>query len=611
MDVPGAKRLAGTKCARNAAHRESGRGLRRRRDQARRQGARGRGVLRNAVLDRDHGRQLGRPARHRLRLGLDQRRPDGAALHDPALLRRAELLLRRQALSGEARTRSRRQAHRLLRELLARDVPERRARDPDGRHQRSTSRTPRSSRSRRSGPGLKATAKGSIDAFLAAEPVGKAQIDAGVPLRQLPEVAFTYYPSGFVDKSSGLYLRGLRRQGRRDRPGTPGGRHARREISSKWFGRDYVKAAATYDIACGRSRRSNEHATVEPRPARRRSTGRRRAAGRRAAAATRRSRRRRRDTQTVASSGDPSSDKLAQVLARGTLILFTDPAYPPQSLRGQGRQAPDDHEVRREPAHRQPDHGLRRRDGQARGQAARGRAVLRDAVVDRGDGGNWGDRWDLAYGSGAVALDRMDVLYMTQPYYSTPTNFFVPTSSTAKKPEDLSGKRVGACAGCTMEKYLRGTLDAARAEDRDGGEEPDDRDVRHGGAGPRRDGQGQARRVPLLRAGRLRRDQERRRAEDDRRRPRTTRTRPATSTRSPASPWRRSSSGSTRSCRACHADGTLKALSIKYFGKDYATKAGAVRPRIDRSDGEVRRDARSRSDLTPAGVRFRAPGIAG
>ena len=39
------------------------------------------------------------------------------------------------------------------------------------------------------------------------------------------------------------------------------------------------------------------------------------------------------DTQTVASSGDPSSDKLAQVLARGTLILFTDPAYPPQSTR--------------------------------------------------------------------------------------------------------------------------------------------------------------------------------------------------------------------------------------------------------------------------------------
>ena len=30
-------------------------------------------------------------------------------------------------------------------------------------------------------------------------------------------------------------------------------------------------------------------------------------------------------------AGDPSTDKLAQILARGTLILSTDPAYPPQS----------------------------------------------------------------------------------------------------------------------------------------------------------------------------------------------------------------------------------------------------------------------------------------
>ena len=131
-------------------------------------------------------------------------------------------------------------------------------------------------------------------------------------------------------------------------------------------------------------------------------------------------------------AGDPSSDKLAQVSARGTLILFTDPAYPPQSFAVKGAKRLR-HQVRREPAHRQPDHGLRRRDRQARGEGARRRAVLRDAVVDRGDRGNWGDRWDLAYGSGAVALDRMDVLYMTQPYYSTPTNFFVPAARRRRR----------------------------------------------------------------------------------------------------------------------------------------------------------------------------------
>jgi polar amino acid transport system substrate-binding protein len=96
-------------------------------------------------------------------------------------------------------------------------------------------------------PGLKATAKGEVDAFLAADPVGKAQIDAGVPLRRLPEVAFVYYPSGFVDKSSGLsstafvvkvneIVQGLQADG------------TLAAKSQKWFGHDYVKAAAAYDI---------------------------------------------------------------------------------------------------------------------------------------------------------------------------------------------------------------------------------------------------------------------------------------------------------------------------------------------------------------------------
>jgi ABC-type amino acid transport substrate-binding protein len=97
-------------------------------------------------------------------------------------------------------------------------------------------------------PGLKATAKGTVDAFLAAEPVGQAQIDDGVELRRLPEVAFTYYPSGFVDKSSGLssaafvakvdeIVQGLQADG------------TLAAKSQKWFGQDFIKAAAAYDIA--------------------------------------------------------------------------------------------------------------------------------------------------------------------------------------------------------------------------------------------------------------------------------------------------------------------------------------------------------------------------
>jgi polar amino acid transport system substrate-binding protein len=164
-------------------------------------------------------------------------------------------------------------------------------------------------------------------------------------------------------------------------------------------------------------------------------------------------------SSTIQPSGDASTDKLAQVLARGTLVLFTDPKYPPQSfvVEGAKRAASTKCAANQLTA------------GEMKGyDADTGKAVARKMGVEpcfvtpswtEVTAGNWGDRWDLAYGSGAIALDRMDVLYMTQPYYTTPANFFVPKNSTVKTAAELSGKKVGACAGCTMEEYLRGTLD--------------------------------------------------------------------------------------------------------------------------------------------------------
>jgi len=72
--------------------------------------------------------------------------------------------------------------------------------------------------------------------------------------------------------------------------------------------------------------------------------------------------------------------------------------------------------------------------------------------------GNWGDQWDVAWGSGALEASRMSALYVTQPYYTTPANFFVLASSSYQKPSDLDGKQIGACSGCTHQQYLQGTL---------------------------------------------------------------------------------------------------------------------------------------------------------
>jgi polar amino acid transport system substrate-binding protein len=161
---------------------------------------------------------------------------------------------------------------------------------------------------------------------------------------------------------------------------------------------------------------------------------------------------------TQRAAGDPSTDKLAQVLARGRLILFTDLKYPPQSFGVKGAERPADTKCAANEITAPEVSGYDAETGKLVAKALGVEPCFVTASWTEVTGGNWGDRWDLAYGSGAVEYSRMEVLYVTQPYYSTPTPFFVPRSSKAKQPSDLDGKKVGACTGCTMEKYLRGTL---------------------------------------------------------------------------------------------------------------------------------------------------------
>jgi polar amino acid transport system substrate-binding protein len=158
-------------------------------------------------------------------------------------------------------------------------------------------------------------------------------------------------------------------------------------------------------------------------------------------------------------SADATTDKLAQVRARGTLILFTDPAYPPQSFEVKCADRPATTKCAANELTAAEVSGYDADTGKLVAEALGVEPCFVTPSWTEVTAGNWGDHWDLAYGSGAIDFDRMDVLYMTQPYYSTPANFFVPASSAAKEPSELSGKEVGACAGCTMEKYLRGTLD--------------------------------------------------------------------------------------------------------------------------------------------------------
>lgn len=156
----------------------------------------------------------------------------------------------------------------------------------------------------------------------------------------------------------------------------------------------------------------------------------------------------------------PPQDKLAEVLARGTLVVSTDPAYPPQSQLVEGAQrlantkcASDQHTANE----------MEGFDIEVAKEVARRLGVEVCFVTPNWDlivAGGWADRWDISIGSMTITPSRMEKLYFSQPYYTTPAAFFVHKDNTTfQKPADLSGKRIGFGTGTTYEYYLEGVLE--------------------------------------------------------------------------------------------------------------------------------------------------------
>jgi polar amino acid transport system substrate-binding protein len=153
------------------------------------------------------------------------------------------------------------------------------------------------------------------------------------------------------------------------------------------------------------------------------------------------------------------ADKLAEILARGTIVVSTDPAYPPQSelvenaVRAADTKCTTDQHTSSELSGFDIDVSL------AIAKKLGVEACFVTPEWTMITGGSWANRWDISVGSMTVTPERMEKLYFTQPYYTTPAEFFVyKDNTTYSQPSDLSGKKIGACSGCTYDSYLAGTL---------------------------------------------------------------------------------------------------------------------------------------------------------
>jgi polar amino acid transport system substrate-binding protein len=158
-------------------------------------------------------------------------------------------------------------------------------------------------------------------------------------------------------------------------------------------------------------------------------------------------------------SAPVSDDKLAEILARGTLVIATDEDYAPQSKliessvpAAETKCAPTQYTA-----------------NQFTGFDVATAVTIADELGvepcfvtppwSQLIAGNWQNNWDVHVGSVAITFARMESLYFSQPYYATPTVALVHVDNTSiNKIEDLSGKRIGVCAGCNIEAYLNMNL---------------------------------------------------------------------------------------------------------------------------------------------------------
>jgi polar amino acid transport system substrate-binding protein len=157
-------------------------------------------------------------------------------------------------------------------------------------------------------------------------------------------------------------------------------------------------------------------------------------------------------------SADPATDKLAQVLARGTLVGYAELDYPPQSIKVDGATRATTTKCLPNQITAQEVTGFDVETTKLVAKVLGVEACFVQPTWTEVTSGTWNDRFDIVYGSGAINATRMQHLYMTQPYYYVPQRFIVRADSAYKAPADLAGKTIGTCTSCTVESYLKGTL---------------------------------------------------------------------------------------------------------------------------------------------------------
>ena len=139
-----------------------------------------------------------------------------------------------------------------------------------------------------------------------------------------------------------------------------------------------------------------------------------------------------------------AGETLDRVMQNKKLVMSTDPEYPPQSaLNASNEFEGFDIDVGREIAKRM-------------GVDIEFTTPGWDVIT----AGNWGGRWDMSVGSMTPTKARAEVLDFPAIYYYTPASLAVHESNDSiASPADASGKAIGVGVATTYENYLKKDLE--------------------------------------------------------------------------------------------------------------------------------------------------------
>jgi polar amino acid transport system substrate-binding protein len=163
---------------------------------------------------------------------------------------------------------------------------------------------------------------------------------------------------------------------------------------------------------------------------------------------------------TACGSGNAKgSDLLAIIKERGYVIASTDPNYMPQSGMNPEGKRPADTKCPSDTFTSAEMQGFDVAVAAEVGKRLGVETCFATPDWDVVTAGSWADKWDMSVGSMTVKPPRPDFLYFSTPYYAPTAVIGVPADSTLTSVDELAGQSVCVATATTYLDWINSALD--------------------------------------------------------------------------------------------------------------------------------------------------------